>query len=63
MLPCRFRLISSGSPNYFLLGDTPYPEDQTELETREAVLNLRCDQPCWHCGGRYNVPWCNVLAE
>ena len=49
--PGKWRSVWSGG-NYYLLGDTPYPEDHKELENKEKILDSKCDDPaCWHNGG------------
>ena len=51
-LPGKWRSVWSSQTNFFLLGDTPYPEDHKEMETKDPVLVTTCDDAkCWHNGG------------
>jgi len=47
----RYRMVWAGDRNYYTTGETAYPEDHTELETKEAVAYNRCNKSCWHSGG------------
>ena len=51
-LPGKWRSVWSSQTNWFMLGDTPYPEDHKERENTEPILYTNCDDAtCWHCGG------------
>lgn len=49
----RFRMVWGSNQNYYTVGPTPYPEDHTTRENEHPILDMRCNQPCWHCGGGY----------
>ncbi|BDA41752.1 hypothetical protein COCOBI_02-5450 [Coccomyxa sp. Obi] len=51
--PGRYRMVWGSNQNYYTIGPTPYPEDQTVRENEQPFLDLRCDHPCWHCGGTW----------
>lgn len=44
-------MVWAGDRNYFTIGDTAYPEDQTVLEHKEDLVCNKCDESCWHSGG------------
>lgn len=46
-------MVWGSNENYYTIGDTPYPEDQTTRENQQPYLDLRCERPCWHCGGKH----------
>ena len=45
-------MVWGSNQNYYTIGPTPYVEDHTVRENDQPVLDLRCDHPCWHCGGK-----------
>ena len=55
-------MVWAGDRNYFTSGETAYPEDHTVLETKEALAYNRCDESCWHSGGKLFCPQTEKLT-